>query len=204
MTRRDDSKAETKALILQAAQSLFWEKGVDKCTIRGIALEARVSPAAIIVHFKNKTALLEAVLSEDIGKTMGNALTTLPKEGGLHAILMHIASAMLGLYDHNRELYKILIRDTLFEPSHESPTISRLDEESFTFLVSLIEKEKEAGRVSKGTDSFLAASSSFYLYIGSLREFFRKPDLSVEKTLAIMAATLDQHLNGILVKGDKP
>ena len=34
--------------------------------MRGIAREAGVSAASVIVHFKNKTALLEEALYEDI------------------------------------------------------------------------------------------------------------------------------------------
>ena len=204
MTRRDDSKAETRVLILQAAQSLFWEKGPEKCTIRGIAIEAGVSPATIIVHFKNKTALLEAVLSEDIGRVLANAMNTLPEGKGLSEILVHIASTMLVFYDNNRELYRILIRDTFFESSYESPSISRLDEEYFPFLVSLINQEKEAGRVRNNVDSLLAAHSFFYLYIGSLREFLRNPELSVSKAIETMTEMLNLYLNGILVQGVNP
>lgn len=201
MTRRDDSKAETRALILQAAQRLFWEKGPEKCTIRGIAFEAGVSPATIIVHFKNKTALLEAVLSEDIGKALANAMASLPEKQDLPTTLIHIVSTMLTFYDNNRELYRVLIRDTFFESSHESPSISKLDDEYFPFLVSLINLEKETGRVKNNVDSLVVAHAFFYLYIGGLREFLRNPNLSVAKAMEMMRETLNLYLNGILVQG---
>lgn len=201
MTRRDDSRVETRALILQAAQNLFWEKGADNCTIRSIAREAGVSPASVIVHFKNKTALLEVVLYEDIEKTLSKALETLPSEKGLHAVLVHMVSGMLSLYDKNRELYRVLVRDTLFESVHKNPFIAKLDEKYFGFLVSLIDHEKKIGTVRPEVDSFLAANSFFSLYIGVLRDFLRDPELSVPKAVERLSATLEQYLVGVLMPG---
>lgn len=203
MTRRDDSKAETRLLILTAARSLFWEKGPDKCTVRDIAREAGVSPASIIVHFKNKTALLEATLYEDIEKALGKALTTLPIDQGLQAVLIHIVSAMLTFYDKNRELYRILVRDTFFEGAQASPAIARLDKEYIKFIVTLIDKEKETGAVRPGIDSNLAACSLFYLYLGALRDFLRDPSLNVSATVQKLSLILEQHLAGILSHGEK-
>ena len=198
MTRRDDSKEETRKLILKAAHSLFWKKGPDECTMRGIAKKAGVSPASIIVHFKNKTALLEVVLYKDIEKTVAKALKTLPSDKGLHAVFMHIASALLSFYDKNRELYRVLVRDTFFEPNQESPSIAKLDEGNLEYIASLIKQEKEKGRVRPKIDPYLAASSIFYLYMGMLREFLRNPQLSVAKARKVLSATLEQHLAGIL------
>ncbi len=85
MTRRDDSKVETRGLILSAAQQLFWEKGPENCTIRSIAKAAGVAPASVIVHFKNKTALLEAALYEEIETVLIKTLSTFPASEGFAA-----------------------------------------------------------------------------------------------------------------------
>jgi AcrR family transcriptional regulator len=203
VTRRDDSKAETRRLILNAAHSLFWKKGPDDCTMRDIAKKAGVSPASIIVHFKNKTALLEVALYEKIEETVAKALATLPSDKGLHAVFMHMASVMLSFYDKNRELYRVLVRDTLFEPDQESPSIAKLDEGNLEFIATLIDQEKEMGTVRKEIDSYLAGSSIFYLYIGVLRDFLRNPELSVTKAVNRLSEMLEQHLAGILVRGRK-
>lgn len=201
MNRRYDSKAETRNLILNAAHSLFWEKGADECTMRDIAKKAGVSPASIIVHFTNKTTLLEVALYQDIEKTLTKAIKTLPSEKDLHTVLMHIVSVMLSLYDKNRELYRVLIRETLFEPDQDSSTITQLDKQYFEFVAKLIEKEKKAGSVRKEIDSYLAASSIFSIYIGVLREFLKNYELSIRKAVGQLSDILEQHLAGILTTG---
>ncbi|MDH3348561.1 MAG: TetR/AcrR family transcriptional regulator [Desulfobulbaceae bacterium] len=197
MTRRDDSKAETRELILNSARSLFWEKGPDKCSVRDIAKEAGVSPASIIVHFKNKTALLEVALYEEIEKTLGKALASLPSDQGLQAVLMHIVSIILPFYDKNRELYRVLIRDTFFEPIQESPSLAQLDENFIQFIVTLINQEKKMGNFRSDIDSHLAASSLFYLYLGVLRNFLRNPNFRVAEAVDTLSKILNLHLAGI-------
>lgn len=202
MSRRDDSKAETRELILGAAQSMFWEKGADRCTIRDIAVEAGVSPATIILHFKNKVALLEASLHEDIEKAFSTAQATMPIEDGLHAILVHMVSSMFSFYDRNRELYRILIRDTFYEPDHENPTMLKMLKEKLELIAIMIEQEKSKGTVRGDADPFLAASSFFFLYIGVLGDLLRDPELSVATATERFSAILDQHLKGILTFGE--
>lgn len=202
MTRRDDSKIETRKLILNTAHRLFWEKGADTCTIRDIAKEAGVSPASVIVHFKNKTALLEAALHEDISTALSKAMATMPEEKGLNPFLMHIASAMLSQYDKNRKLYCILVRDTYFTPDHENPMMTKLFEDQVEFIITLIQQEKKDGAVRKDADASLAATSFFYLYIGVLRDFLRNAELSVEQAVARLSVTLAQHIRGIEIVGE--
>ena len=201
MSRTDDVKAETRQLILSAAYNLFREKGADKCTIRDIAKQAGVSPASVIVHFKNKTALLEAALSEDIDKTLVGSLAALPAEQDLQTVLIHMVTEMLSLYDQNRDLYRILIRDTFFEPVQDSPALSGLDEKYFSFLVNLLEQEKKQGKVQAELDTQLAAFSLFSLYIGVLRDFLRTPELTVEKAKSMLVIILEQYLTGIFLPG---
>ncbi|MCG8684564.1 MAG: TetR/AcrR family transcriptional regulator [Desulfobacterales bacterium] len=203
MTRRDDSKAETRELILKTARLLFWEKGAGKCTIREIALEAGVSPASIIVHFKNKTALLEATLHEEIETNLSKAIVNLPRGQDLPGVLMHIVSRMLAVYDKNRDLYRVLIRDTYYEPLHDSPSIARLDEEYKQFIVEMIEREKDKGHFKNDLDSNLAAWSIVYLYLGVLRKFLINPDFSAADAESTIAAMLQQLISGLLWHGEK-
>lgn len=198
MTRRENSKAETRELILNAARQLFWERGAENCTIRSIAKEAGVAPASVIVHFKNKTALLEATLSEEIETVLQGATETLPVHDGLQAILVHLTSGMFLLYDKNRELYRILVRDTLFEPIHNSPKIAQLDEKYFSLLADLIESEKKLGKIKPEIDTNIVTTTLFSLYLGVLRDFLRNKELSAETAIKTLSTMLEHHLSGIL------
>ena len=56
--RRERKKAATRAAILEAATTLFLERGFDGVTVREIADKADVSPKTVFTHFPQKEALV--------------------------------------------------------------------------------------------------------------------------------------------------
>ena len=60
-------------VILQAALSLLDEVGMDKLSTRLLAERLGVQQPALYWHFKNKRALLDAALSEELDTIMNGA-----------------------------------------------------------------------------------------------------------------------------------
>ncbi len=56
---------ETKTKLLDVAEKLFAEKGVDATSLRNIISEAEVNLAAIHYHFPNKMDLIAALIDEN-------------------------------------------------------------------------------------------------------------------------------------------
>ncbi len=198
LNRREASKRETRQLILIAARRLFAQKGAEESTIRDIAREAGVSPASVVVHFKSKTALLEAALNQDIDRTLAELVASLPAGQGLPDRLLHLARGFFRLYDQNRPLYRSLIRQTIFEPSRATPDMSDLSERYIHFLAGLVEEEKRHGRIRPEIDPLVAAGGLFFLYLGGLILLFRQPETTVEMVTDLLRAMNDQYLKGIL------
>lgn len=61
MRRTKEQAAETNRQILQAAESLFLEKGYDRVSLEEIAALAGVTRGAVHWHFRNKQGLLLAL-----------------------------------------------------------------------------------------------------------------------------------------------
>jgi AcrR family transcriptional regulator len=198
MNRREASKKETRRLILRAARKLFAQKGMEECTIRDIAEKAGVSPASVVVHFKSKTALLEEALNRDIENALSELVASMPKDLELLDRLMYLAKGFFRFYDKNRNLYRALIRYTIFEPTSETPNITKQSEQYVQFLSCIIEEQKTRGIIRPKLDSTVAAGSIFSLYIGALIMLFRMPEMSVEMVADILASMTDQYLNGIM------
>ncbi|MER6831547.1 helix-turn-helix domain-containing protein [Streptosporangium sp. NPDC000563] len=84
--RRERKKAATRAAILDAATTLFLQRGFDAVTVREIADKADVSPKTVFTHFPHKEALvfsdeddrhehlLAAVSARAPGTTISDAL----------------------------------------------------------------------------------------------------------------------------------
>ena len=197
MNRRQASKLETRQLILSAARELFLEKGVERCTMRGIAKKAGVSPASVIVHFKNKTALLEVALYEEILATVNRAVASLPENGHFLARILHIPRAMYQFYDTDRPLYRALLRSTLLEPQEDNPYLSRQLFEYLEFLAGMVEGEKDGDNIRADIDAMTAAMSLSAMYFGVLSMFFRTPEMTPEMALNLLRTMIQQYLTGI-------
>lgn len=63
--RIERERHEKRARILEAARALFLERGVEAVTLREIAQRIEYSTTAIYVHFPDKAALVEAMITED-------------------------------------------------------------------------------------------------------------------------------------------
>ncbi|MHB8068970.1 MAG: TetR/AcrR family transcriptional regulator [Desulfobaccales bacterium] len=197
MNRREASKQETRQLILQAARLLFAQKGPEDCTIRDIAKQAGVSPASVVVHFQSKTALLEEALHRDIDQTLSALLASMPPELSLLERLLHLATGFFRLYDTNRNLYRALIRHTIFESASETPHMTRLTARYIQILGGLVEEEKTRGLIKPEVDSQVASGAIFSLYLGALILLFREPAMSVAMVAEVLAAMTGQYLQGI-------
>ncbi len=72
-----NSTADTKTLIMDVAEKLFAEKGIDATSTRAIISEAGVNLAAINYHFGSKEGLLKAVILRIVGKINDERLSQL-------------------------------------------------------------------------------------------------------------------------------
>lgn len=197
LNRREVSKSETRRLILKAARRLFRTEGVERCTMREIAEAAGVSASSVVVHFRNKKALLEVALYEAIDRAVTKAVASLPVEADLPGRLMHIARSMFAFYDTDRTLYRHLIRDTVFEPAEDCPHISRQLDDFLRFVAGLIDEEKARGGLHPEADSRLAAASLFSLYFSILTAFLRTPEMTVPRAAAELGAMARHYITGI-------
>lgn len=198
MNRRTASSRKTRQLILSAAKTLFAEFGPSKCTIRGIAKKAGVSPASVMVHFKTKDALLENTIHEEIEAALTKALATLPADGGLLESFMHISRAMFRFYDTNRNLYRALVANVLLRPSSQTPYLSRQMDQYMTLMAEMVKEQQTAGRIRPQADPQISAGALASLYFGALILLFREPDISAGDALDLLEATTRQYLHGVL------
>lgn len=68
LNRRQAAKIRTRQKVLDAARTLFAERGYEPATIRDIAKGAGMSTGAVFANFQDKAELFEAVLTEDLTK----------------------------------------------------------------------------------------------------------------------------------------
>ena len=108
--------SKTKAKILKTALKLFSSKGYKATTVRDIAGAMGVKQSALYNHFKNKDAILEALISD----LTSSAIVTLfdnKESQELHkqgkSLLMSIATTfkLLSFDGQNEALFKLMMQE---------------------------------------------------------------------------------------------
>ena len=93
LNRRQAAKIRTRQKVLDAARTLFAERGYEPATIRDIAKGAGMSTGAVFANFQDKAELFEAVLSGDLVKLTETMKAAAAAETTLRTRLMATLSA---------------------------------------------------------------------------------------------------------------
>ncbi len=194
--------------ILEAAETLFAEKGFDAVSMSAIAKLANTSKPNIYHHFKNKNDLYLAVMRaavqrssvlldalEDAPGTFGQRLSDF-SVGQLHNILTHNRSTQL------------ILRETLSGGTQNGQEIARhVVEEVFSRLVAMVQQGQQENEIRNDIDPALAA----FMVVAANMFFFQAnpiiqtiPEIHFTNDApAFSAGVMDILFNGVLRKGAK-
>ncbi len=193
--------------ILEAAETLFAEKGFDAVSMSAIAKLANTSKPNIYHHFKNKNDLYLAVMRaavqrssvlldalEDAPGTFGQRLSDF-SVGQLHNILTHNRSTQL------------ILRETLSGGTQNGQEIARhVVEEVFSRLVAMVQQGQQENEIRNDIDPALAA----FMVVAANMFFFQAnpiiqtiPEIHFTNDApAFSAGVMDILFNGILRQGE--
>ena len=93
LNRRQAAKVRTRQKVLEAARTLFAERGYEPATIRDIAKGAGMSTGAVFANFQDKAELFEAVLSTDMVKLAETMKAAAASEGSVKTRLLSALGA---------------------------------------------------------------------------------------------------------------
>ncbi|WP_434028220.1 TetR/AcrR family transcriptional regulator [Streptomyces graminofaciens] len=97
-----------RAVLLESAERALREKGADALSLRELARDANVSPRAPVRHFKDKQALLNALVLMGYER-LGHALQAADdRDAPLELRLATLAQAYLGFAVDNSELLELM------------------------------------------------------------------------------------------------
>lgn len=116
LNRRQAAKVRTRQKVLEAARTLFAERGYEPATIRDIAKGAGMSTGAVFANFQDKAELFEAVLSEDMGMLAGTMKAGAAAETTLRGRLMAALTAGYHCSLEQLPLVQAVVARSWFQP----------------------------------------------------------------------------------------
>jgi AcrR family transcriptional regulator len=141
LTPRQRRYYKTKATILQAAQEIISEKGLDGLSLRELARRIDYSPSGLYEYFRSKEDIVAAVRTEGL-ELLRDYLNRVPVDLAPSERLVQMGQAYLEFaYDHP-EHFRLIFnhltsdRNTLDEPAN--------DESPFTILLQAVQAAIDA------------------------------------------------------------
>lgn len=115
LNRRQAAKVRTRQKVLDAARTLFAERGYDAATIRDIAKGAGMSTGAVFANFQDKAELFEAVFSEE----MEGLLLDIRTAAGEGRVLDRLSNGLTAGYHRSLDhlpLMQAMVARSWFQP----------------------------------------------------------------------------------------
>ncbi|WP_017444152.1 TetR family transcriptional regulator [Gayadomonas joobiniege] len=191
MVRKTREEAlETKNLLLDAAETVFYNKGFSSTTLMDVANEAGMTRGAIYWHFKNKSDLfeamvervkmpLESIFDESTADSETQPLARL-REFSLHFL------NKLAVDKRQQRVFTIMLYR--FEMSGQSELVEERAKESFLRvekrLFRALKNAVERGELPANTDIKTAVCYNHAFFTGIIHNFLYMPANMDLKSLA--------------------
>jgi AcrR family transcriptional regulator len=189
----------TRDRMLDAAAHVMRTRGMARATTKEIAKAAGYSEAALYKHFRDKTEIFLAVLTERVPSTFGAVLANLVQQAGEDSVqdtLQDLARAALGFYHETFVMAASVFSEPQLLAAHRAEVLERDagPHHVSDTVAKYIAAEQDLGRVRADIDPRAAAD----LLLGAcfqhafLSRFADRTldDETAERTAAGLAQTL--------------
>ena len=151
--RREREKAEVRQAILDAARTLFVEKGYEAVTMREIAKRIEYSPTAIYLHFRDKKAVMDAICDQDflaLAKKFGKIAEIADPLERLRAAGLAYADFAMKHPNHYRLMF--MTQHPAHSPEDSAIEVGNRDQDAYAFVLWTATEAIEKGRLRKELD----------------------------------------------------
>ncbi|MDO9625747.1 TetR family transcriptional regulator [Pseudomonas sp.] len=183
MRRTKEEAEKTRCAILEAAETLFLEKGVAHTSLEHIARQAGVTRGAVYWHFANKADLFNAMLNQVRlpPEQLAERMRGCPEHDPLMALRALCIEAIenLAREPQKKRIFTILLRRCEF--TAELREAEERQEAFINLFIALCEQQFNTPsvrlRLHAGLTPRLAARTLHALLIGMFYDWSRDPNL---------------------------
>jgi TetR/AcrR family transcriptional regulator len=210
MQTQADNKAvysSGEQAILEAAETLFAEKGFDAVSMSAIARLANTSKPNIYHHFKNKNELYLAVMKTAVQRSsmLLDALEDAP--GTFRQHLSDFSTGQLNnILAHSRST-QLVLRETLSGGTQNGQEIARhVVGEVFSRLVAMVHQGQQENEFRDDIDPALAAfmvvaANMFFFQASPIMQHIPEANFTNDAS-TFSNGVMDILFNGVLQQGD--
>ncbi len=169
LNRRQAAKIRTRQKVLDAARTLFAERGYDAATIRDIAKGAGMSTGAVFANFQDKAELFECVFSEEMDGLLADIQTAAAKEG---RVAERLAEGLTAGYHRSLAhlpLMQAMIARSWFQPEDADARSREFVKPIIGAIINVLQAGIRDGELRQDLDQLMLGRLIWDIYIANYR-----------------------------------
>ncbi len=169
LNRRQAAKIRTRQKVLDAARTLFAERGYDAATIRDIAKGAGMSTGAVFANFQDKAELFECVFSEEMDGLLADIQTAAAKEG---RVAERLAEGLTAGYHRSLAhlpLMQAMIARSWFQPEDADARSREFVKPIIGAIIDVLQAGIRDGELRQDLDQLMLGRLIWDIYIANYR-----------------------------------
>ena len=203
---RERKKGQTRARILESAERLLGERGLEAATMEEIAADAEVSVGTLYNYFGSKTLLLVALLERetDVLIARGARILAAPGNDGPAAVRALFAAYLDVFLDH---LDRSLLTDAFTAGLTQAPLggeLMSLDLRLMEQVGALVLQLRADGRIDPGVAPEEATLLLYSILLAQILFYVTVPAIEPGVVRAQMARQVDAAFSGLSPVDEKP
>jgi AcrR family transcriptional regulator len=204
--RRETSKRERRARIVEAARAIFRAKGFEAATTREIAARAEIAAGTLFLYARDKHELLLMIVNDDLERLTTHAFGRIASDAPLLDQLIAIFAPRYAYWAADPQLSSEALHLTISADGGEGigetarfhARRNRIADE----LAALIAEKQRAGRVGADVDPPTAAWVIMSIYLAAVRLWLADRRPRVEDGVSRLRELLRLALRGIALPGE--
>jgi AcrR family transcriptional regulator len=145
-------KEQRQAALLDAANSVFAERGFDAATTREIAERAGCAEGLIHRYFAGKRGLLLALLDRRAQSVADEYLADVPESAGVRETIESILLHEIDTKWERRDFMRVCISQAAIDPEMGKAVSDRVVDRRVEVIADKLRAHQEAGRIKPGAD----------------------------------------------------
>ncbi len=159
--RKERERQMRRDLILQASETVFFEKGLRAATLDEIAEKAEVSKGTIYLYFSSKEDLYYSLMTNGLSMLLKIFQDTKPEEKNTQNTLVGFSKAYFKFSQEQSYLFKMLaaVENPVVSEQVSPEVFSKLEEMSdnvLSYVAQFVQKGIEGGEFQKDISAYSA------------------------------------------------
>lgn len=194
---REQKKQETRAAIMEAAITLFGERGYENTSISALAKAAGIGKGTIYSYFSSKNEILLAFCEEELACIHQELRQQIDLDAPLEEKLLLIFMTEFRYVTQNREFGRTLMRELIFPREMTVEKSKKIDSQFIDLFVRIFREAQDKGQLRRNLELILTCGHFYALYLMALSAWYSGRLHSEEDVRVGLQAMFEQALTGL-------